>query len=177
MNWLCKISQFDSLDKLFNLPKKSVVRKDPPQSESHTLTLYRGFDADISKLEKRNGNYILSPHKSEQGVLWFTHDLINAYNAREYVSGRGKYILEYPLQCLKHYQRIHYNDGSHYDDIPQEISEKSEPTENCKFYRGYELPDGWFFSYKMEKFIICTIPIEVSSAMISEDLPQQDETY
>ena len=167
MNWLNKIVQSDMLDEMFNTPQKVAVKTDPPQSESYTLTLYRGFDADLNKLRRSNGNYILSPHKSEQGVIWFTHALINGYDPKEYISGRGQYTLEYPLVCKRHFQRVHYDDGSHYDDIPEGILAKSEPTENCRFYRGFELPEGWFFSYKMEKFIVCTIPLIVSPSMLT----------
>ena len=164
MSWFKKAQ---SLDDLFDFSPRKIAKTDPPRTESYTLTLYRGFDADLEGLEKSNDGYVLSPHKSEQGVMWFTHDLIRGYDAKEYVSGRGKYLLTYPLDCLRHLQTIHYEDGSSYDTTPQEILDKSEPTENCRFHAGFELPEGWFFSYKTEKFIVCTIPISVSPGMIS----------
>ena len=34
---------------------------------------------------------------------------------------------------------------------------------------GYELPEGWFFSYKTEKHIVCTIPIIITQNMIQTD--------
>lgn len=145
-----------------------VVSKDTPKTVDMTLTLYRGMNVDLNKLQKDiSGNFILSPTKSEQGAIWFTHNLINGYNAKEYVSGRGNYLLTYPLQCKKHIQVVHYADGSTHEMIPDEIRNKEEPTENCKFYNGYELPDGFFFSYKMEKFIICTKPLSVSPNMLT----------
>lgn len=167
MNWLQKISQHP-LDDLFNDTRQEVSR-DPPTVANVILKLYRGFDADMSKLERSGSGYVLSPRKCEQGALWFTHNLINGYDPIEYVSGRGKYILTYPLQCKKHSQTIHFDDGSTYDNTPQEILDKSEPTENCPFYAGYELPPGWFFSYKTEKFIICTVPITITSGCIISD--------
>ena len=154
-------------DDLFNVPNRTEVKRDPPKVTPVALKLYRGFDADMNKLQKVDNGYLLSPHKCEQGGLWFTHQMINGYDPLEYISGRGKYVLTYPLQCKKHTEVIHYDDGSTYEHTPEEISNKSEPTEDCPFYAGYELPPGWFFSYKMEKFIICKVPITVTPDMIS----------
>ncbi len=157
------------MDDLFNVKMPVKVKKDNPTAVPATLVLYRGFDVNLDQLQKSGGGYILSPHRSEQGAMWFTHKWINGYNYKEYVQGRGKYLLTYPLQCKRHIQTVHYNDGTTRDTIPQEIEEKSVPTENCRYYAGYELPEGWFFSYKMEKFIICTIPIVVQPNMITSN--------
>jgi len=169
MTWLRKIADNDLLDSLFDKPLPNEIRRDPPATRPMTLTLYRGFDADLDELEKVDGGYELSPKRSEQGVLWFTHQMINGYDPIEYVTGRGKYILTYPLECTRQYQRVYYDDGEYRDDIPEEIREQTNTMENCRFYGGVELPDGWFFSYKTEKFIVCTIPIVVTPDMIKED--------
>ena len=39
--------------------------------------------------------------------------------------------------------------------------------ENCRFYAGIELPEGWYFSYKVQKHIVCDTPIVVSPDMIN----------
>jgi len=174
MNWMHKIAKDDLWD-IFNTPPRKVESIDPPKSDQVTLLLYRGFDADIDELERRGDQYVLSPHKSEQGMLWFTHSLISGYDPKDYVSGCGRYILTYPLQCVKHYQRTHYDDGNYWDEIPSEVLEQTNSFENCRFYQGYELPEGWYFSYKMEKFIVCSIPIAISSDMIQEDLTEDSD--
>jgi len=166
MNWY-KTSQSDTFQDWFKeeterMKKIHVVSKDEPSVESTILKLYRGFDADLHKLQKSNDNYILSPEKSEQGMIWFSQNINVA-------QGRGKYLLIYPLRCKKHIQQIHYSDGRIYRAIPEEIQEKTMPTENCKFFGGIELPDGWFFSYKTEKHIVCSIPVLIKPEMIKLD--------
>jgi hypothetical protein len=170
MNWYKK-SQSQSFQDWFQeemekTKDRRMVKKDPPSSENKTIILYRGFDADLNKLQKSGSNFIFSPKKSEQGVMWFSMD-------RRVAQGRGKHILEYPLQIKKHFQVIHYSDGSTYNDIPEEIKEQEHPTENCRFWGGIELPEGWFFSYKVEKHIICSVDIIVSPNMIKEDDPEE----
>lgn len=138
-----------------------------PKQEPLTITLYRGFN--YLPKPNQNGTYTFSPEKSEQQALWFTHDFINIRdNPKEYAKDHGKYFLTYPLNVIKHYQTVSYdNNNETYEIIPQEINDKTEPIENCKYYSGIELPNGWLFSYKTEKFIIATIPITVTKEMIS----------
>lgn len=183
MNWyriICAEEQLVPTQKLpsitddwfSDIKPHTEVRRDVPQSRSVTLTLYRGFNVDLDKLQKSGNGYLLSPAKSEQGAMWFTHKLINGYDPLRYVTGRGSHLLTYPLQCIKHYQTVHYDDGSSYEEIPEEIQSQTDGLENCRFYRGYELPNGWFFSYKTEKFIICTIPIIVTADMIKTNIDE-----
>lgn len=167
MNWY-KLSQSDTFQDWFGkeidrIKKVKVISKDKSFYKIITLTLYRGFNANLNSLKQINGNYILSPKKSEQGVLWFSQYLKDA-------QGRGKYILEYPLEGVKkHLQKIHYSDGHVSEMVPQEILDQSKPTENSKFWAGYELPEGWLFSYKTQKFIIRTEDLIVSPNMIKRD--------
>jgi len=177
MNWY-KSSQSDFFNDLFKdtVPKK-VDHIDSPRTEPNTLMLYRSLvSEDLSRLEKSGGQYILNPSTSEQGLLWFSHDL-SRHGGVQYVAGRGKYILTYPLECVRHVETIHYDDGSSYNRVPKEIEEKSDPTSNSPVYMGYELPGGWFFSYKMEKFIVCDHPLAVDPSMIqsNEDFETEHE--
>lgn len=160
---------FDGLD--FD-PPRNEVKKDSPATKAVTLTLYRGFDVDMNKLQQ--GGMVLSPAKCEQGVMWFTHRLITGYDPIQYVTGRGSHLLTYPLQCKQHYQTVHYDDGSTYNEIPEAIQSQTNTMENCRFYQGYELPEGWYFSYKHEKFIVCTIPITVTPNMIKENVVTEE---
>ena len=166
MNWY-KTAQNKFLEDLFgedySPESRKVVKKSDPYFETMTLTLYRGFDADLNTLKKVGNNYVLSPAKSEQGVLWFSQRI-------EIAKGRGQYILEYQLEGVKqHLQKIYYADGKVTETTPQEAYDQNCPTENCKFWRGYELPDGWLFSYKTQKYIICSKEIYVSPDMIKRE--------
>jgi len=159
-NWLTRTAD-GTLDDMFNTPPRKVIRKDPPTQKTVTLELYRGFDADLQALTQSGDGYILSPEKCEQGVLWFSQKIADAEH-------RGKWLLAYPLDAIRHYQRFHLEDGDYYDDIPEEIRAACEPTENCRFYGGIELPEGWYFSYKVEKHIVCSVPIQISRDMLKE---------
>jgi len=166
MSWY-KISQSDTFQDWFTeeagkSKNRHIVSKEPPAFKTFITTLYRGFDANLDELNKENGNYILSPKKSEQGFLWFSQKLNIA-------KGRGEYILEYPLQVKRHYQTVHFNDGSSYEDVPEEILDQTIPTDNCRFFAGMELPEGWFFSYKTEKHIVCSVPLIIHPNMIKTD--------
>lgn len=150
-----------------NRPK--VLRRDPPQAVPYTLTLYRGFNVDLDALEREGEYLVLSPKRSEQGLIWFTHNFIRGYDPIEYVKGRGEYILTYPLKCKRHIQVIHYDDGSTVDMIPQETMDKTNPYENCPFHMGIELPKGWVFSYKMEKFVGCSNKLRITRDMLHKN--------
>ena len=154
-------------DYIKNMPK--IIEKSDPQVKEQIITLYRGFDADLENVEKIDGNYILRPEKCEQGVLWFTHSLMGNIHPIEYVKGRGKYILTYPIKVKKHYHEVFFDNGSKSSSIPDEIIDLSDPFNNSKYWMGIELPDGFYFSYKTEKFIISEIPIVINTEMIQED--------
>jgi len=175
MNWIQRLSQTDlswilsgpsedsrvgqesgtdSFQDMFNAPSRQEVRRDPPQQESVTLTLYHG-----SKWKELGNDLVLDPNKSEQGALWFSLQTDDA-------KWRGPWLVTYPLKVIKHIERVYYDDGSTYDDIPKQIKNVCEPIENCRFYSGIELPEGWFFSYKVEKHIICTIPLKINRDML-----------
>ena len=145
-----------------NRKPSKTIRVDPPQTTEVVLDLYRGFDADINSLEKQGDGYILSPHKSEQESIWFSQYLRDA-------QGRGEWLLKYQLKAIRHYQRKHKDDGSYYDDVPEEIAAKETPIENSSIYGGIELPDGWLWSYKTQKYIVSTKPIYITRDMIKKD--------
>jgi hypothetical protein len=156
-------------DDLFGPDKErpTIVSTSEPQQAKYTLELYRGFDVDVDQLERRGKYYILSPKRSEQGLIWFTHKLIQGYNPIEYVQGRGSHILTYPLQCIRHFQTIKWSDGSTSTSIPQEILDATEPTQNGRYHMGIELPPGWVFSYKYEKFIGCSVELQITPDMLT----------
>lgn len=155
-------------------PRPKLVEKRPPESKPMVLDLYRGFALDLDKVKRDKGQIILSPSKSEQGMIWFTHKLVNLHtNYKEYAMSHASkwdngYLLTYPLRCIKHFQTKVYDDGSTYDAIPDNILDQTIPTDNSSFHMGIELPQGWLFSYKHEKFIGCTKEIQISENMLSK---------
>lgn len=165
--------QKKNIDDFFSIKdwkeKQKYKIKSPPQQKNITINLYRGFN--YLPPPNPNGTYTLSPQNSEQQSLWFTHDYISRnIDPIEYAQSHGKYFLIYPLEAIKHYQTVSYkppyDNESPYTIIPEEINNLTNTTENCRFYSGIELPEGWLFSYKTEKFIVSTIPIIITKDMI-----------
>lgn len=181
MNWY-KESQNGTLDDWFAETKEKIrtereergsVVNVERKTEPLTFNLYRGFDANLAELEKQGDSYILSPDKSEQGMLWFTHQFITHYNPVEYASSHGEFLLTYPLQCQKYCDEITYENGYTEKRSPKEIEDQDNPTENNRlrcvsFEYCLELPEGWYWTYKNEKFIGTTNKIVVSPNMVSK---------
>ena len=178
-----KLNDIFGDDWLIDKPKRKVVERRPPDSKPITIDLYRGFVLDLDKAQREDGKIVLSPKKSEQGLMWFTHKYVSVNVAGggsspdyiEYAISSAKkhdqgdqYLLTYPLKCIKHFQTKVYDDGSTYDVIPDEILDKTIPTENCRFHMGIELPQGWVFTYKYEKFIGCGIDILIDESMLTK---------
>jgi len=151
----------------FDISHRKIVEVQQPTAVPYKLKLYRGFDANLDDIHRHKNHFILSPEKSEQGLLWFTHKLISNYDALEYAKNKGNYLLTYPLDCVRHTQRKIYDDGSYRDEIPQKIQDATDPTSNSQFHMGIELPSGWIFSYKTEKFIGCSKELLITSGMLT----------
>jgi len=106
MNWLQKIAN-DPFGDMFDTPSRQEVRRDSPQQEQITLTLYHGSKWN----DLVSNNMVLDPQKSEQEALWFSRKSDDA-------QWRGPWLVTYPLEATKHFESIHYDDDSSYDDIP-----------------------------------------------------------
>lgn len=156
-----------SLDDLFVASKLSPVVKREERVVSYVLTLYRGFNADLNSLEQDANNYYLSPKKSEQGLIWFTHMFINGYDALDYAKNHGEWLLTYPLTVRRHIEINTRKDGNTFNATPEYFRHLSQPTENSPYYAGIELPEGWVFSYKYEKFIGCTKKLKVNKEWVT----------
>lgn len=160
---------FDMKDWREKLKKRGKVVDRSMVSVKDTLEVYHGFNQDPSSF-----NYEFDPQKSQQGLLWFTHKYIRAYNPIEYATDRGKYLLTYQLPIIKYYDMIVYEDGSKEKNQPEKLMPLVTPLENCRFMAIYEyvikLPKNWFFTYKHEKFIGTSNKIKVSKNQIKENI-------
>lgn len=131
-----------------------------------TLELYRGFDADLQTLEQDDRFYYLSPRKAEQSQLWFTHRYIRHYDPVDYAKNKGRWFMRYELPVKKHIKFLTWDDGAKSESLPNWWYDKVDPTQDGKFHAGIELPDGWVFSYKTEKFIGCRVNIKIPKAWV-----------
>ncbi len=152
-------------------PPDIVISKSEPTRSPVTLTLYRGFYGPLRGLTRlKTGEYVLSASRSDQGVLWFTHQLIGVYKDYiAYARQHGTHLLTYQLECWRHQQIERLADGTTRSVVPDEIEaldDTPEDAEGSRFWRGYEVPAGWFFSYKIERFICCDHELAVSPRMI-----------
>jgi len=136
------------------------------ESEKSELFLYHGFNKD-----PRSFNYEFDPSKSEQGLLWFTHNMISMYNPYEYAASRGKYVLTYKLPIQKASDIVTYENGSNERKAPQDLVNQYDGTSNSNMRPWHDsvivLPKNWFFTYKTEKFIGTTEKLKVNPNMIS----------
>jgi len=129
---------------------KEVQRKRITQPD--VLVVYHGFNVDPASID-----YTFDPSKSEQGLLWFTHKYVRGHDYRDYAKGKGGYVLQYPLQIQRHTDIVTYENGSQENKIPEDLFNQIDSTSNGRFMGDFdnvmELPQGWFFTYKYEKFI------------------------
>jgi len=169
----------NALDRMFGSfgsdeSRPKIVSVGKPRQVPYVLELYRGFDVNVDKLQRRGQYFVLSPKRSEQGLIWFTHNLIRGYDPKEYVRGRGSHLLVYPLNCTRHLQDEVWSDEHTSAKTPDDILDRTKSTENCRYHMGVELPEGWIFSYKHEKFVGCSVEIEITSDMLHVNLPFEE---
>ena len=143
-------------------PPKKIVNEEIAVNDI-TLTLYRGL-INLDDNSQHNpelvidgNNYKLSVDKYPDKLIWFTDN----DNFAENYNGWG--LITYKLPAKKHVKIVTYEDGSKRDYAITEQIESAynrgiiepEPHENNHLYRGIELPDHWFWSYKTQKHIVC----------------------
>lgn len=151
----------DRTDIYHNMHRTLV--KEEQQKEERVITLYRNFDANLDKVQKdENGNFIFSPKKCESGVLWFAHDLQGGEKEKYYNRGK-KYLLTYPLPVTYHYISKTYSDGS-----VSQTPLNNNVLEDSSTGSGYTLPDGFLFSNKVQKHIICNKILKVPPSYVTE---------
>lgn len=170
------------LDALMRMPQKKEIRRQR-KSDPVTVNCYRGFP--YRSLERdlvdRDADYIvISPEQAQEGILWFTNDLQKqglelSVSPKEYAEsyvGDGGFLLTYPLEATKHYDEIYYGNGETSTEAPDDLLEGIPRTGEGPLrhaYGGvYELPDGWKFTWQVEKHIGCEIPLRVDRSMLQQ---------
>jgi hypothetical protein len=180
MNWYKTFKSANALDDIFKetpeekaeADRKARAKKISEQkvTEPYKLTLYRGFNLEPRDIKE---SMVLDPSRSEQKMLWFTHEFCRLYRNSpvQYAKNHGTVLLTYPLTCKVHFVRAKYDDGSERKELDKVIAERINHAENSKFmiagFYCIELPDGWVFTYKDEKFIGCSIPLSITKNMLS----------
>ena len=158
----------NDFENMFDVGEPDKIIRTETKIIPYELTLYRGFDADLASLEQDATHYYLSPKQSEQGMLWFTHILIRSHDDPiEYAKNHGNLLLTYPLKMKRHIKINHLENGKTTNALPDYFYNLVNPSKNGKFDMGLELPDGWVFSYKNEKFIGCQIKLKAPKSWIS----------
>ncbi len=148
----------------FDIEKRNynVVKKEQ-QVKPINIELYRGFYGDLNKFKQDDQFYYFDPATSEQRQLWFTSRYITYYNPIEYAINHGDWFMTYSIPAKKHVEITHYEDGRQ-GESPRNMGEDS--TKNSSIWQGIELPQGWLWSYKTEKFIGCTLVLKVPKTSV-----------
>jgi hypothetical protein len=171
------------LDDLFNAkapPRKELQRQ--TKAEPVTVLCYRGFPErgfQRDLIASTGDSYTLSPHNAMEGILWFTNNLQRGgmIDPVEYASSHahGGYLLTYPLHATKHYIDVQYEPHPDYwnpsdSQPPPEFTCKIDSTDKCRFRQLYgsiyELPEGWFFTWQIEKHIGTSNNVEIKTHML-----------
>lgn len=177
-NYIKKILRENLFDDDFNntLNNHGEVVDEKIVKENLTLTLYRGLRTQrqlgmstepntTPELIDIGDKYLLKVDKYPDKLIWFTD---NEDFAKKY-SGWG--LITYKLPVIKHKKIITHEDGYK----TNEFNYGNESVEsgfgrgiinvdmynNSHLYRGIELPENWYWSYKVEKHIVCDTDLKI----------------
>jgi hypothetical protein len=141
-----------------------------------TIPLYRGIRNKIELIKHQDG-YILDNTIYPDNAIWFTKDKNFADNYN------NDAIVTYNLELAKHSIIKIYSDGFseeksiygddviavfNHTDVGVSIGDSiaSDISNDWPFYGSLELPDYWYFSYKVQKHIVCKTKLHLSKNMI-----------
>lgn len=128
--------------------------------EPHVIMCWRGFD--LRSFERdvvREVEYMLiSGSKAKEGMLWFTHSVqpVSHFSPKEYALSHARgdgYLLTYPLRCFRSYDLVKYDDGSELREVRAKVNSMELNSKAIIDDRLYELPEGWYFTWQVEKHI------------------------
>ena len=171
----------DDLD--FEKYKKRKEVSRVSKTDNITIKCWRGtskenFDKQV--VDKGLNYFVLDGSNSYEKGLWFTHELQRSIiDPEEYATNHAKdFLIEYPLSVKKHYDIVTYDDGKISNEAPKDSDQIIETELSNKLYQYnavYELPDGWFFTWQLQKHLLCTKPLMIQSNMIKEIKREQND--
>lgn len=168
----------DALKDYFDMFQNRNQRKlvsEQKISEPYKITCWRGCDEMTLKrdtIEVQNDYIVLHGTRAMEGILWFTHSLQSMeIDPEQYaVSHAEDYLITYFLNATRHYVLKKYDNGESERDIPQEISKQNVSSESSRFLltngSAYEVPEGWLFTWQIQKHLGCSKPLKVMKNMI-----------
>ena len=169
------------IEKFKNRKEVSRVSK----TDNITIKCWRGTSKENFNnqvIDKGSNYFVLDGSKSYEKGLWFTHELQRGYvdDPEQFATNYAKdFLIEYPLSVKKHYDIVTYNDGKISNEAPKDSENKIIQTELSDKIRQYgavyELPDGWFFTWQIQKHLLCTKPLMIQSNMIKEIKREQND--
>lgn len=143
-----------------DFPEVAPVRKKFIRKETKVMPiivdLWRGFNGNLKDFEYDEKNYLFSPEYGEQGMLWFTSLYCScSSDPIEYAKGNREWLTTHKINCKRHIQTNYFDDNSKNEGLPDYWDTLADPSTNCRYYLGIELPEGWVFTSKVQKFIGC----------------------
>lgn len=162
----------DLRDRLSSMGRKVVSEE--LVREPHTITCWRGFDGrsferDVSE---QGGRIFIGGDRAMEGMLWFTHSLQPGhFHPMDYAlahAREGGHLLTYPLSCVRTYVKTSYDDGKEYQSVPEGMNADQTKLNRHAAIGGkfYELPEGWFFTWQVEKHIGFKGRLEIGESML-----------
>jgi hypothetical protein len=156
--------QADKLRKLVSTQRKS---------EPYVITCWRGFDKrslERDTVEQGNGYRVLHGKSAMESILWFTHSLQGSIEPEQYARSHAEdYLITYPLQAVKHYDLVTYDNGKTEMKVPAEM-QGMDGSQKSRFMptidKVYEVPEGWFFTWQVQKHLGCSVPLKIMDSMI-----------
>jgi hypothetical protein len=143
-------------------------------SEPFEITCWRGCSArtlERNTIDIKSGYRILHGDKSIENILWFTHSLQSKDYGKNYaLSYAEDFLITYPLKATKHFVIKKYDDGKIEYLAPPNMKDKIDSVSASRFFMTensiYEVPEGWFFTWQIQKHLGCSHAIKVSDSMI-----------
>ena len=166
----------DDLKSYFDMKKraKPKIVAEKTISKPYEITCWRGCDLRTLERDtiKIGLDYrVMHGPRAMEGFLWFTHSLQqdDPYQfAKSYSEG---VLITYPLNATKHVLEKVYDDGQVKYVMPPEMLSKVDRQSISPYLTLgnaiYEVPDGWFFTWQVQKHLGCKKPIKILNSMIS----------
>lgn len=142
--------------------------------EPYVIMCWRGFDQRSFERDamSRNGKIILRGERAMEGMLWFTHSLQpRDLRPKEYALSHARddgYLLTYPLRCRRSFKITKHDDGSEITDVPDGIKINQTELRSADNIGGkfYELPEGWYFTWQVQRHIGFRGELEIEESML-----------